>query len=657
MTWSAIDIAAGAALGLGEAAVAVALGSRLRRLARWPAGGTLAVAADLSVGSFGLAVAVFALGRVGLLAAPGLIAVTLAAAAVGRWRAVARAARRAAVPLIACVPLLAVALAPPFFYDARVYHLGLPWQALLEGRWSAHPETVFASFPPLARYLYAIPLTLGAERAPAVVHLVTAALAAAAAAGFARRLGAPRWAAAGVSVAVPYLALAPLVPAFPAAESWTLAGVLGALALAFTGGRRVAIVAGALAGVAVAARLQGIPWAAIVLAVVAVRHRSVRATASAGVGVAVASSPWWAVNALLGGRPWDPIGAHRPGIETLWRDGASLLNLATGPADLVAAVARALATHGALLGTLLIAGVAAATAARSRRVAGTVLAGVAGSAAWALGGALGRFLVPAAAVLLVAAVSGRRRFGAAIAAVALLATIPPGAWSSWKVFEALGGARLLGESDAVLASVSVNDPFAGFAACAALPEDARVLIVAEPRGLGFPRRFVAPSQHDPSPLAAVLGREGTAEDAARALRDLGFTHLLIHVPELQRLSPDYPVAPWSDASGRGRFVALTRYLGEPVVAMGGVVVYRLDPGGEGPVARSASAPRRRRRLANASVASPSRISSTNGMRSGSATSARNRSARRPTSHGKRSPDAQRVTQPDTVTPDVDMRTS
>jgi hypothetical protein len=147
--------------------------------------------------------------------------------------------------------------------------------------------------------------------------------------------------------------------------------------------------------------------------------------------------------------------------------------------------------------------------------------------------------------------------------------------SSWKVWRVLGGAALLAEAPSVLARLSVNDPAVAFAACERLPAYARVLLVAEPRGFGFPRRFVAPSQHDPSPLVAILDREATPEGATRALRDAGFTHVLVHVPELQRLGPDYPVEPWSDAAARGKFVAWTRELGAPVVVDGGTIVYEL----------------------------------------------------------------------------------
>ena len=94
---------------------------------------------------------------------------------------------------------LVVALAPPFLYDAWVYHLGLPWQALQDGAIRPHPGNLFSAFPPLAQLIYALPLSWGAARAPALIHLSGFLTAALAARGLAARLGASR-VAAGVGL-------------------------------------------------------------------------------------------------------------------------------------------------------------------------------------------------------------------------------------------------------------------------------------------------------------------------------------------------------------------------------------------------------------------------------------------------------------------------
>jgi len=573
-TW--MQGAVGLAVAVALATVLWASGARVRRLARLPAPPSLAPVVEFLTGSLVVATAVLALGLLGRLTGVWLAGLVVAAAATGRYRGISGAARRMAWPLAASAPLLAVALAPPFFYDSWVYHLGLPWQALLEGGLRPHPEMLFSSFPPLARLLYTLPLAAGADRAPALLHLIAFAFAASAAAGLARRLGAGRPAAGAVAACVPYLATAPLVPAFPASEAWTLGGVLCAVALAVGPSRRgVAATAGLAAGVAVAGRLQGLVWAAIVVALL-VRHRRPRPVVAALASVVVGAAPWWVANLALLGDPLAPIGWSRPGIETLWRDASSSMHLAGSPPELARVAFAALASHAGWL--VLVGGIAIVAAGISRRprIAGAVLVALAGAAAWSLTGALGRFLAPVFAILLAAACSGRRPVGSVLAGIAVTVTVLPGLLSTVAVWREIGGPALLGDEAAVLAAVTVDDPSPGFAACESLPPDAVVLLVAEPRGFRFPRRFVTTSQHDPSLLAAALERANDPRAAVDLLEGQGFTHVLVHVPELQRLAPDYPVEPWTDAAGRDRFVAWTRLLGTPVVSEGGMVVYALD---------------------------------------------------------------------------------
>jgi hypothetical protein len=123
----------------------------------------------------------------------------------------------------------------------------------------------------------------------------------------------------------------------------------------------------------------------------------------------------------------------------------------------------------------------------------------------------------------------------------------------------------------------VNDPFPAFSATH-LPTDARVLFVGEPRGFGFPRRFVAPSQHDVSPLRAILEAAHGPEEAMATLRGQGFTHLLVNQGELARLAGSYPVAPWRGAVGWRRWSAFVSALGPPKVQVGAVQIFALQPG-------------------------------------------------------------------------------
>ena len=56
--------------------------------------------------------------------------------------------------------------------NPRYRAITLIWQALASGELEAHPGNLFASFPPLAQMLYAVPLAIESMRAPALVHLI-----------------------------------------------------------------------------------------------------------------------------------------------------------------------------------------------------------------------------------------------------------------------------------------------------------------------------------------------------------------------------------------------------------------------------------------------------------------------------------------------------
>ncbi len=43
-----------------------------------------------------------------------------------------------------------------------------------------------------------------------------------------------------------------------------------------------------------------------------------------GRGSPAGSAPWWVKNLVLLGAPFAPVGWHREGLDTLWRDGGVL---------------------------------------------------------------------------------------------------------------------------------------------------------------------------------------------------------------------------------------------------------------------------------------------------------------------------------------------
>jgi hypothetical protein len=574
-----LQIALALALGTAFSAVLAAAGARVRGLLRAPVGPALRLPVDLLLGSWALAVVVMLLGLARVWYPAVLVGAVAAVAAAGRWRGAGWRWAGLALPVLGALVALPVALAEPFFYDALVYHLGLPWQALLDHALRPHPEDLFAAFPPLAQLLSAVPLALGLVRVPAVVHWWSFVAAGAAAGGLARALGAPRWAAGVAALCLPLLPSQALVPGLPAAEGWAIVGVLAALAVVVAprvppGG---ALLAGGLAGIAAASRLQGVPWSVMVLAVVLVRERRGRTLRDGATGWLVGSAPWWLKNLVLLGDPAAPILWRREGVETLWRDGGSVP--LAGPVPFIVSLGNILAPHAAYLVPLVLAAFLALLSRREQRlwIVGAVAAG--GALAWGVTGSLPRFLgTTLAVVLALAAAAARTPVGRWASGLVLGVTAATGLVFNLSELRRVGGISVLSRPAAADRVWIPDNPLPAFAAARTLPGDARVLFVGEPRGLGFPRRFVAPSQHDVSPLRPILEVARGPGEAAAALRGQGFTHLLVNQGELSRLAVSYPVAPWRDAAGWRRWNAFVASLGSPEVQVGGVQIFALSRG-------------------------------------------------------------------------------
>ena len=592
--------------------ILMAAGARLRSLLRVPLPADLKAPCDFLTGCWMYGMLALVAGLAGLFRAPVLLGLAAVLAAVGRWQRPGWGLRSLLPPLLACLVLIPIALAWPFFYDALVYHLALPWQWLVEGRIAAHGEDLFSSFPPLTQLVYAAPMAVGFDRAAALLHLVTFVLGGAAIAGLARRLGASRGWARCAGALLPLLPAAIIVPGVPAAEGFAVAGAVASLTIALGGAtrssrsrsgaeavtaggligkrRRAALAAsaaaGVFAGIATAARLQGLSWTIILLIVLLVGPPlPVRRLLAAGSGWLVGSAPWWLKNLILLRDPFAPIGWQRPGIETLWRDSRGLMHRTTGAGDVALALWNAVQPHLAYAGPLILAALFAFVVTRRRRAGRStgiiLLAAGLGTAAWCLTGSLPRFWTPSLALLLALAAAatitttGRWAGGLAIVATAVLGII----FTAREVGK-LGGLRLLLPGDGAARSLIVNDPHPAFAAAAALPpgvlpSDARVLFIAEARSYRFPRRSIVPSQHDISPLRDLIETSGSATAVRDALLARGITHLLVNRAEMARLARDYPVLPWETPAGQERFQALLGLCGAPIAKAGETAIFAL----------------------------------------------------------------------------------
>jgi hypothetical protein len=572
----------------------VAIGTRARRAARLPIGPELGLPVDFLVGSFTLSAAFVIAGLLGAFRPAVLLPIAGVLAAIGRYRGLVRKARRLAPFAVPALILLPIAIAPPFFHDSLVYHLGLPWQALEEGRLASHPEDLFSSFPPLFQMIAAGPLASGFERLPALLHLASFVMAGQALAALARRLGAPPSLAALCGATLPLLPAAALVPALPAAEGFLIAPLLAAFAR--RNDRGAPLLAGLLVGIGVASRLQGIPWAAIVIGIVGLRAGAgppssgaalrrgagsiARRTAFAALGLIVGSAPWWLKNLALLGDPTAPLGWRREGIETLWRDSGSVLFLGPDASAWPGGPLAALVPHLSYLAPLVLASSMALLPARRGGRCTIAGAAVLGLFAWSVTGILPRFLTPTLALLLAlaAAAGGARRLGYLAGALALIVTAALGAAFTLGQIARLGGLRVaVADPLAWPPALVIHNPAPAFAASRSLPADARVLFIGETRGFGFPRRFVASSQHDVSPLREPLESLPSAVAARDWLLDGGFTHLLVNRGELNRLAGTHPIAPWRSEAGLRRFQELLVLSGPPPILAGEVAIFTLRP--------------------------------------------------------------------------------
>lgn len=566
------------------AAVLTAAGARLCVVSRLPLDRGLRLAVHFLLGAGVLALLLTAVGLVGVLTPWVAMGVLGAMAGTGRWRGWRWPEwSRSLPPAAPLLLVLPVALAPPFFYDALIYHLGLPWQALLEQGLRPHPENFYATTPPLAQLVALPALAAGLERVPALLHMASFLAGGWAVAALASALGAPRWAAAMASACLPLLPLLLVVPAFPAAEGWGIAGIAAAAAIAVR--RRVpaggGVLVGALAGLAAAARAQVVPLAAALVLLTLLRQRTWGRRLGTAASLLLAAAPWWLKNLVLLHAPLAPLGWSVGGQEALWQDGHATLAMASTVAQACQLAWSSVWPEVWYLPALLLSSALLLLRWGGRRqhwLLGVVTVAL---VAWAGLAAVPRYLGAAVALelALAASLAGLRAGRFAFTAV-VGATMVAGALGSIRLVARLGGVGLVVEEPAaVRARLVVNDPFPAFAAAAGLPEEARVLFVGEPRGFGFPRRFVAFSYYDASPLAEVAEHASNDSDLADWLIAEGFTHLLINWPELSRLAPGYPVTPWRSERGRHLFFALRARLAPPVLALSGVEIYTLRRAG------------------------------------------------------------------------------
>ncbi len=570
---------------------------------RWVRGWTLswwsvAVSAQVSGPRFGVAVGV---------------AVLAVGAARAAWTL--RAGWRAGLALAAAI--LAGAwlwLAPPFFYDALVYHLGLPWTWLVNGSFQPIRHDLFSRFPLAGETIYLVPVSLGLPAAAAGLHWATFVVALATAAGLARRLGAGR-----VSWVAPVLLLACWHAVFLAGQAnvdhLVTVGVLVAgehlTADDWPARRRVV---GAALGLALAAssKYTAAPIvAAVLVAAAVVWPRRLRATAAAAGLAAVFSSFWWARNLLQTGNPVFPL---------LWRwlggrgwterdDGRFLALTREGVGGLGDAL------HGFVkvlvppdgLGWWVVVAIPLASVPllvrsdRRRTAAWTGLTVLLALAGWLATSQTTRYALPGATFLGVLAAAGLgamdrklRPWAGAMLAIPVvlglvnLATLCTGTLQLDRLW--LGNES----ADAWRHRVTVDDPLPGYRACARLlPASARVLVVGEGRPFGCPRPHHVSSPYDTQEAQELVEASSSPAELQARLCALGWTHLFVSDGELRRLGgTDYRVLRFEKPADADRWRRFLHEFTSVVWQADGLTLRAIRPPPEVPTPRPGQLPSR-----------------------------------------------------------------
>ncbi len=586
----------------------------------WPGGRQTSTATFtiLGLGLGAIVSIVFVLGTVGWLSRP-LLTVLLAAGAITgtldlgpilfRWLRTAPTVRFGSLEvLVVVVPLLpgfAYATLPPTFYDALVYHLGLPNLYLASGS-LLHPESFsLAGYPQNAELILTLALAVGNEVAANLTSFALTVLAAL----LLRRLVLDRYGRIAGNLA--YLLLVSqwffsfqaaflkvdLVGAF-----FLLAGFAVVLDTKPQAGARPWIVAGVLAGLAAGvkfANLMPIGLAAVSLPwIVGTTRRWRLGALFLAVALAV-SSPWMIRNAVYRGNPMFPAFYQQLG-GTGWNDAnAARMRSETGMNvdRSIGASAKRIATIGWGGGhgsggqdlqawmPLLLVGLALSRRRDTRWLLGLsalglilgvtffskylrvycwalMLVPLAGAVLW------DRFRHPAARTVVSLVLAGIAVYGLLASAVGL------------ELVSGGGGRVLRGEigpQDYLVDRLNYT-PVARYID-ETLDSSARIRMIGSARTAYIHRTCIASYVWD-NPFAARLADdEASTREAIEELREAGFTHVLLDVGEMDRLERSQGLFGYSAVEGgRGGIDRFLRAL-EMEVEANGVYLFRVPEAG------------------------------------------------------------------------------
>ncbi|NOZ95132.1 MAG: hypothetical protein GXP47_10400 [Acidobacteria bacterium] len=484
-------------------------------------------------------------------------------------------------------------MAPPYFYDALVYHLGLPWTWLVNGSFAPIPHNLFSHFPLAGATVYLLPVSLGLPGAAAGLHWLTFCMALLATWELAHALGAGRWSWIGPLCLLGCWHAVWVAGVAGVDHLVVLATAVAATAL-LTGddGATGAVGAGIAIGLAGATKYTAVLPAGAILAAAAAspaRRRGALKAALIGTGLA---SFWYLRNLittgnpvypllwkLLGGTGWTATDAARwnrlvhegvGGLRSLWH-GIVMLGSAGPGLGPWLPIAALLAVLALLRGE------------RRQSVRATAVAVALMVAGWLVTSHTTRYALPLIPLAGALAACGAERLSRGTRRVAVAGLLITAAYGLLLFAQlTLGTLRLqdlwLGRVNAEewRHRVTINDPMPAYRAVdRLLPEDARVLVIGEGRSWGCPRPHGVSSPYDTPLIQTIIEKSGTAAGAARAIRAAGWEYLVINWGELRRLHRDFGVLDLPDPADVTAWRRLLADFTVPVWRSGDLEIRRL----------------------------------------------------------------------------------
>lgn len=516
-----------------------------------------------------------------------------------RSRALKPSALAASAALLVGAPLW---FAPPHFYDALVYHLGLPWSWLVNGSFSPAEQNLFSHFPLAGSTVFLLPVAAGVPEAAAGLHWLTFVAVLTTVVRLSKNLGAGRWAWAS-AILLCGTWHGPWMASLAGADHLVLLGIVVAAELWTApqeSAKRPWVAVGVALGLALSSKYTAaVPVAALLVAAFALYRPRWEAIGAGAIALAT-SSFWWVRNAATAGNPFHPLlwnwfGGGGWTAEDYARYTSTVREGVAGPQSYIVGALN-LATPSQLGIWFVLALVVALAAVfvpspATRHARFVAIAALLAMVGWSMTAQIARYALPVAALVAALASAG---LGRLTPRVAYLAAASMGLAAAHGVlvfgvflFGSLGIQRTwlgVDSRETWRQTVTVNDPAPAYrAAEKLLPRDARILVVGEGRPFRCPRPHLVSSPYDSQWLQTLVEASGTAADVRRAVAEAGWTHLLFNWAELNRLGgDDYRSLRWGTPADFERYREFGTTFTERVWAEGPLeirVVRSEAPGG------------------------------------------------------------------------------